>query len=325
MVDPATKAEGTIPATVVMLSGCKDVQTSADVHDTTSFGLQAGTCPGGGGGACTCSMIKALQGLSHPSWVELLGEMRKILKADRYTQIPQLSCSRQMDMTEPFGVTNPRPSGRCRAVLVGINYVASSCELSGCHNDVKTMRKYLEAQGYSGTAMRILLDDGVCEWPTRAGIMSAMRWLVDGAEPGDSLFFHYSGHGASIEDDNGDEADGMDEALCPVDYESAGLVRDDDVFAILVMPLREGVQLTCVMDCCHSGTIMDLPYMFRADINSLDAVANGQCQMQENEKWDAARCMQAGIGFAAENPGMVIMIMQTLLACCVFRNDEYEE
>jgi metacaspase-1 len=30
---------------------------------------------------------------------------------------------------------------------------------------------------------------------------------------------HYSGHGTQIPDDDGDEADGMDEALCPVDYQ----------------------------------------------------------------------------------------------------------
>jgi hypothetical protein len=47
----------------------------------------------------------------------------------------------------------------------------------------------------------------------------------------------------------------MDEALCPVDYASAGVIRDDDVFAILVSPMPKDVTLTCVMDCCHSGTM----------------------------------------------------------------------
>ena len=71
-----------------------------------------------------------------------------------------------------------------------------------------------------------------------------------------------SGHGCSIKDDNGDEADGMDEALCPLDYKKSGVLRDDLVFEKLITPLRKGVVCTCIMDCCHSGSILDLPYFF---------------------------------------------------------------
>ena len=74
-----------------------------------------------------------------------------------------------------------------------------------------------------------------------------------------------SGHGCSVKDDNGDEADGMDEALCPLDYKKSGIIRDDKVFEELVVPLRKGVVCTCVMDCCHSGSILDLPFEFLAD------------------------------------------------------------
>jgi hypothetical protein len=41
--------------------------------------------------------------------------------------------------------------------------------------------------------------------PTRQNILASMQWLVQGAQPGDSLFFHYSGHGGSVRDRNGDE------------------------------------------------------------------------------------------------------------------------
>lgn len=41
--------------------------------------------------------------------------------------------------------------------------------------------------------------------------MAAMQWLVKDAQPNDSLFFHYSGHGGQTKDLDGDEADGYDE------------------------------------------------------------------------------------------------------------------
>lgn len=74
-----------------------------------------------------------------------------------------------------------------------------------------------------------------------------------------------TGHGGRLRDDDGDEADGYDETLVPLDYEQAGQIRDDDLYNILVGPLRKGVTLTCVMDCCHSGTVLDLPFVFAAD------------------------------------------------------------
>lgn len=73
-----------------------------------------------------------------------------------------------------------------------------------------------------------------------------------------------TGHGGRLRDDNGDEEDGYDETLVPLDYEEAGQIRDDDLFKILVHPMPEGVTVTCVMDCCHSGTVLDLPYKYIA-------------------------------------------------------------
>ena len=73
------------------------------------------------------------------------------------------------------------------------------------------------------------------------------------------------GHGGKLKDDNGDEDDGYDETLIPIDYKTAGQIRDDDILKRLVIPMPAGVFATCVMDCCHSGTVMDLPYIFIAD------------------------------------------------------------
>lgn len=60
-------------------------------------------------------------------------------------------------------------------------------------------------------------------------------------------------------------ADGYDEALVPSNYQQAGLIRDDDLYTALVGPMARGVTVTSLFDCCHSGTVLDLPYHFKAN------------------------------------------------------------
>jgi hypothetical protein len=50
-----------------------------------------------------------------------------------------------------------------------------------------------------------------------------------------------------------------------LDYQQNGQIRDDDLFKALVGAFREGVYCTFVMDCCHSGSVLDLPFQFAAD------------------------------------------------------------
>jgi hypothetical protein len=57
-----------------------------------------------------------------------------------------------------------------------------------------------------------------------------------------------------MNDAGGDETDSKDDCICPIDYESAGMILDDDMNAILCMPLPQGSFLTSIFDCCHSGS-----------------------------------------------------------------------
>lgn len=78
------------------------------------------------------------------------------------------------------------------------------------------------------------------------------------------LFFHFSGHGGQQIDPHGDEEDGYDETICPLDFTTEGQLSDDELFDRLVRPLPSRCRLTAVLDCCHSGHGMDFPYTLHA-------------------------------------------------------------
>lgn len=137
--------------------------------------------------------------------------------------------------TEQLGTVQ----GRRKALFIGINYFGQKGELRGCLNDVKNIMEFLE-ENYALDEKMVLTDDQTDDplcMPTRDNILRGFNWLREGAKAGDSLILHYSGHGGSVKDTDGDEEDGMDETLCPVDYASAGMIVDDEVHAVLVRGL----------------------------------------------------------------------------------------
>ena len=114
----------------------------------------------------------------------------------------------------PRGGAGTSPVLRRKCLLVACNYQGTSAALKGCGNDQQCMRHCLKTRfGYRDEEILALFDAQPDPrlWPTRANILAAMRWLVADARAGDSLFFHYSGHGAQTQDWSGDEADGYNE------------------------------------------------------------------------------------------------------------------
>lgn len=47
-----------------------------------------------------------------------------------------------------------------------------------------------------------------------------------------------------------------------MDFRQVGHIVDDEMHRIMVAPLQPGVRLTAIFDSCHSGTALDLPYIY---------------------------------------------------------------
>jgi hypothetical protein len=147
-----------------------------------------------------------------------------------------------------------------RALLVGINYRKTSGELYGCINDINNIKQILLKNNYKEENIRMLSEDHD-ELPTKHQIAIGLIWLMENKENKPmEIFFHYSGHGSWVEDNNGDEEDGHDECLVPIDYKRSGMLYDDQINDLLEQYLTSNTKLFTIIDACHSGTMLDLKY-----------------------------------------------------------------
>lgn len=127
-------------------------------------------------------------------------------------------------------------------------------QLDGSRNDVAMLKAELEHRGFD---VLTLVD----EQATHKAIVAAFQQqLVDKADKDAVVFFHYSGHGQQIPDDNGapDEADGYDEALVPFDNlginNYANHIRDDELGLLIAQAAKKSENIVISLDSCHSGT-----------------------------------------------------------------------
>ncbi|CAL0322870.1 unnamed protein product [Lupinus luteus] len=143
------------------------------------------------------------------------------------------------------------------AVLVGCNYPNTRNELHGCINDVLAMRDTLVKRfGFDSANIELLMDapgSSSSAMPTGANIKLALTRMVDRAEAGDVIYFHYSGHGTRIPSKRKGHPFSQEEAIVPCDF---NLITDLD-FRQLVNHLPKGATLTILSDSCHSGGLID--------------------------------------------------------------------
>ncbi|USW53108.1 Putative Caspase-like domain superfamily [Septoria linicola] len=158
-----------------------------------------------------------------------------------------------------------------KSLLIGVNYTGSKHELRGCHSDVENMAEFLSYRGYKKENQVVLRDDQRGPgYPSHTNMLRAMSWLVN--TPGSINFLHYSGHGGQEPDQN--RTTGYDDTICPVDFEEAGQINSTTLHQVLVSSLPPNSSLFIVLDCCHSGSAAELPFVYRTDDEGKISVMN---------------------------------------------------
>ena len=153
---------------------------------------------------------------------------------------------------------------RKRAFLVGISHYDTALTGYQWNNingmeDVKLLCPVLKKQGFVITA---LLDGQA----TFSNIVSQVAQFTSKTKKGDIVYLHFSTHGQPVEDINGDEEDGWDESIVPIDayklykkgvYEGKKHLTDD-LLNKYIKKLRERIgpsgYLYVIVDACHAGT-----------------------------------------------------------------------
>lgn len=149
-----------------------------------------------------------------------------------------------------------------KAVLFGLNYYNdASSALSGCINDAKNIQGLLkEHLGYTDEDILLCTDETTVK-PTRSNMIRVLNELVmlTHRERIDQIFVSYSGHGTTLSGDS--EIDGADEALVPLDFRQEGVIRDDELGAI-IRKVHTRTDCILLIDACHSGSALDFPYRY---------------------------------------------------------------
>jgi len=214
-------------------------------------------------GSCTfedfCGIIRDIDSANEDLDVD---EKVNSLVAGLGDGTPEVNPEPDVDNDPADAVEEDDPPNK-KALLVGINYVGSSCELGGCINDANNQLAALKEHfGFEDENIRLMTDEQEDDLkPTAANIRAGLEWLIEGAQEGDYLFFAYSGHGSQLPCQDASEPDGKNEILCPLDLQEdwyANSINDDYLLDVFYKRVPDGVRCLCIYDCCHSGTMADL-------------------------------------------------------------------
>jgi hypothetical protein len=175
-------------------------------------------------------------------------------------------------------MTESSPLNRkLHALLIGIDcYLPNRLpdgsyypSLGGCVRDINHVESFLTSTlGLHGDQIQIMKltatnsgaerpSESEDKWPTYDNMANAFKKLIQGANGGDQVYIHYSGHGARVPTRLPElkGANGLDEALVPTDIgkPDTRYLRDVEIAHMLKQMVDKGLIVTVVFDSCHSG------------------------------------------------------------------------
>lgn len=153
-------------------------------------------------------------------------------------------------------------STKKKALLVGINYNDDQYkddDLNGCVNDLNNLKKFLL------TNLNFKEEDIITLTNNEATKMNIQDQILNLSvfshnNPGSNIWLSYSGHGAQI--DTLFDSELKSEIICPSDYMYSGVISDEWIEANFVRLLHPDTNAFALMDCCNSGSNLNLPFKY---------------------------------------------------------------
>lgn len=151
-------------------------------------------------------------------------------------------------MGNTCSLCGPPRNGVTRSLVLTQDYKLSKQPLN-CKVDGE---RFVSLAQKCGVRDNKLDHDGTVE-----GAEEQLRKFSKRCRSGDTFVLFFAGHGMSVKDEDGDEEDGMDEALCFASGSEFKTLTDDEL-SVLLDDFDDGVNILLIMDSCHSGTVGDL-------------------------------------------------------------------
>ena len=127
-------------------------------------------------------------------------------------------------------------------------------DLKGPVHDLEEINNLIQTKyRFPKSNISILLN----EKASRQNILASFESLLYKSKKGDIVFIYYAGHGSRVNNSLSAEDDKIDESIVPADVWKPGVqdIRDKTLAAVFNKFVDKGVILTCIFDCCHSGSI----------------------------------------------------------------------